>query len=200
MKKHIPAILLVITLLFCCCTYSTELNSGLESAGSNRAELEAVLSHYRTADPNPYKLRAAEYLIENLPAHYSYADTGIYDYYGYAARILADTALTPEQQRDSLLAITDSKYSDLPFHTIPDAEIITAVLDETPVGSRNTAARWFVILSDRGIEETSEWDLSTMICGGFFPYERGPKVYRNYTRGNNERPFIISDDGEIEWW
>lgn len=319
MKKNIPAIVPVITLLFYCCTYGTELNRSLESAGSNRAELEAVLSHYRTADPNPYKLRAAEYLIENLPAHYSYAGTKIYDYYGYAARILADTALTPEQQRDSLLAITDSNYSDLPLHTIPDAEIITAdylinniersygrwttcpwsghitfdeylewllpykavelqeldswrdtllahfgyglnhpikndveynttagvadmlrneaqtkmqryglytraglpllsahllprqtfgnipdyaliavllmrsagipaVLDETPVGSRYTAAtRWFVILSDRGKEETSEWDLSTMIGGGFFPYERGPKVYRNSYAINKER-------------
>ena len=188
MKKNIPAIVPVITLLFYCCTYGTELNRSLESAGSNRAELEAVLSHYRTADPNPYKLRAAEYLIENLPAHYSYAGTKIYDYYGYAARILADTALTPEQQRDSLLTITDSKYSDLPLHTIPDAEIITAVLDETPVGSRYTAAtRWFVILSDRGMEETSEWDLSTMIGGGFFPYERGPKVYRNSYAINKER-------------
>ena len=319
MKKNIPAIVPVITLLFYCCTYGTELNRSLESAGSNRAELEAVLSHYRTADPNPYKLRAAEYLIENLPAHYSYAGTKIYDYYGYAARILADTALTPEQQRDSLLAITDSNYSDLPLHTIPDAEIITAdylinniersygrwttcpwsghitfdeylewllpykavelqeldswrdtllahfgyglnhpikndveynttagvadmlrneaqtkmqryglytraglpllsahllprqtfgnipdyaliavllmrsagipaVLDETPVGSRYTAAtRWFVILSDRGMEETSEWDLSTMIGGGFFPYERGPKVYRNSYAINKER-------------
>jgi uncharacterized membrane protein len=186
------AIVPVITLLFYCCTYSTELNRSLESAGSNRAELEAVLSHYRTADPNPYKLRAAEYLIENLPAHYSYAGTKIYDYYGYAARILADTALTPEQQRDSLLTITDSKYSDLPLHTIPDAEIITAVLDETPVGSRYTAAtRWFVILSDRGMEETSEWDLSTMICGGFFPYERGPKVYRNSYAINKERQRYI---------
>ena len=23
---------------------------------------------------------------------------------------------------------------------------------------------------------------------------------RNYTRGNNERPFIIDDNGEIIWW
>lgn len=65
---------------------------------------------------------------------------------------------------------------------------IPAVLDETPVGSRYTAAtRWFVILSDRGMEETSEWDLSTMIGGGFFPYERGPKVYRNSYAINKER-------------
>lgn len=42
-------------------------------------------------------------------------------------------------------------------------------------------------MSDRGEELTSEWDLSTMIGGGFFPYERGPKVYRNTYAINPER-------------
>jgi hypothetical protein len=41
-------------------------------------------------------------------------------------------------------------------------------------------------LSDRGEELTSEWDLSTIIGGGFFPYERGPKVFRN--------TYIINED------
>ena len=65
---------------------------------------------------------------------------------------------------------------------------IPSVLDETPVGSRGTAAtRWFVIISDRGEQLPSEWDLSTIIGGGFFPYERGPKVYRNTYAINKER-------------
>ena len=293
------------------CADRSYLNYALTSAGSNRPELEAVLNHYRETDPNPDKLRAAEFLIENMPAHYSYAGNEIYQYYDYAARILADTTLAPEQQRDSLLAITDQKYRDLPNHTVPDAQVIKAdfliknidtsydkwvncdwasqvtfdeylewllpykatelqeldawrdtllahfgeglknpikndveynttlatadmirnealnklhryglytraglpllsaylqprqtygdipdyaltavlafraagipaILDETPVGSRFTAAaKWFVILSDRGTEERSEWDLATMIGGGFFPNDRGPKVYRN---------------------
>ena len=293
------------------CADRSYLNYALTSAGSNRTELEAVLNHYRETDPNPDKLRAAEFLIENMPAHYSYAGNEIYQYYDYAARILADTTLAPEQQRDSLLAITDQKYRDLPNHTVPDAQVIKAdfliknidtsydkwvncdwasqvtfdeylewmlpykaielqemdawrdtllahfgdglknpikndveynttlatadmirnealnklhryglytraglpllsayllprqtygdipdyaltavlsfraagipaVLDETPVGSRFTAAaKWFVILSDRGTEERSEWDLATMIGGGFFLNDRGPKVYRN---------------------
>lgn len=293
------------------CADRSYLNYALTSAGSNRTELEAVLNHYRGTDPNPDKLRAAEFLIENMPAHYSYAGNEIYQYYDYAARILADTTLAPEQQRDSLLAITDQKYRDLPNHTVPDAQVIKAdfliknidtsydkwvncdwasqvtfdeylewmlpykaielqemdawrdtllahfgdglknpikndveynttlatadmirnealnklhryglytraglpllsayllprqtygdipdyaltallafraagvpaVLDETPVGSRFTAAaKWFVILSDRGTEERSEWDLATMIGGGFFLNDRGPKVYRN---------------------
>lgn len=293
------------------CADRSYLNYALTSAGPNRPELEAVLNHYRETEPNPDKLRAAEFLIENMPAHYSYAGSEIYQYYDYAAKILADTTLTPEQQRDSLLAITDQKYRDLPNHTVPDAQVIKAdfliknidtsydkwvncdwasqvtfdeylewmlpykaielqeldawrdtllahfgeglknpikndveynttlatadmirnearhklnryglytraglpllsayllprqtygdipdyaltavlafraagipaVLDETPVGSRFTAAaKWFVILSDRGTEERSEWDLATMIGGGFFLNDRGPKVYRN---------------------
>ena len=301
------------------CGQGVALNRALQSAGSNRTELVAVLEHYRSVDKNPDKLRAAEFLIENMPAHYSYAGNEIYQYYDYAAQILSDDSLTPEQQRDSLLAITDQKYRDLPNHTIPDAQVIKAdylidnidksytqwttcpwasqvafdeylewmlpykavelqeldhwrdtllayfgtglehpikndveynttlgvadmirndansrlhryglytraglpllsahlqvnqtfgnipdyaltavlafrstgipaVLDETPVGSRYTAAsKWFVILSDKGDELASEWDLSTQIGWGFFPYERGPKVYRNTYAINKER-------------
>lgn len=312
-KRSAQSILVLLssTVLIGGCADRSYLNYALTYAGPNYPELEAVLSHYRKTDPNPDKLRAAEFLIENMPAHYSYAGTEIYQYYDYAEKILADTTLTPEQQRDSLLVVTDQKYRDLPNHTVPDAQVIKAdflikdidisydkwvrcdwasqvtfdeylewllpykaaelqeldawrdtlllhfgeglknpikndveynttlatadmirnealnklnrhglytraglpllsayllprqtygdipdyaltavlafraagipaVLDETPVGSRFTAAtKWFVILSDRGTEERSEWDLATMIGGGFFLNDRGPKVYRN---------------------
>jgi len=319
MRIFLPAVSLAFLSLSCSCTSGSALEQVLNSAGSNRPELESVLPHYRTTDVNPDKLRAAEFLIENMPAHYSYADDRIYEYYDYAARILADKNLTPEQQRDSLLAVTDLKYRDLPGQIVPDAQIIKAdylirtidtsydgwvncdwasqltfdeylewllpykaaelqeldawrdtllahfgkglehpvkndveynttiatanmlrndayhglnryglytraglpllnahlqasqtygnipdyaltavlifrsagvpaVLDETPVGSRGTAATsWYVIKSDRGEELTSEWDLATMIGGSFFPYERGPKVYRHTYAINPER-------------
>jgi hypothetical protein len=311
MRGFTITILFAVAAMTIGCGNRSCLDDVLDSAGSNRSELETVLNHYRSVDPNPDKLRAAEFLIENMPAHYSYAGNEIYQYYDYAARILANKELTPEQQRDSLLAITDQKYRGLPNHTIPDAQVIkadylidnidksytqwttcpwasqvsfdeylewmlpykaielqeldhwrdtllthfgtglehpikndveynttlgvadmirndannrlhryglytraglpllsahlqvnqtygdipdyaltavlafrsagiSAVLDETPVGSRYTAAtKWFVILSDKGDELASEWDLSTQIGWGFFPYERGPKVYRN---------------------
>ncbi len=317
--KRFELLLFAVAAMLNGCGNRSCLDEILDSAGSNRSELESVLNHYRSVDPNPDKLRAAEFLIENMPAHYSCAGNEIYQYYDYAAQILANKELTPEQQRDSLLAITDLKYRDLPKNTIPDAQIIKAdylidnidksytqwttcpwayqvtfdeylewmlpykavemqeldhwrnsllahfgeglknpikndveynttmgvadmirnealnklhryglytraglpllsayllprqtygdipdyaitavlafrsagipaVLDETPVGSRGTAAtRWFVIISDRGEQLTSEWDLSTMIGGGFFPYERGPKVYRNTYAINKER-------------
>lgn len=318
-KALYVVIYVAATILATSCSTHPNLRSVFLLAGPNRPELKAVLEHYRTIDPNLQKLQAAEFLIENMPAHYSYAGTQIYEYYDYASRILADTTLTPEQHRDSLLAITDLKYRDLPAYTVPDAQVIKAkhlidnidksysqwttcpwasqvsfdeylewllpykaveyqeldswrdslldyfgkglehpikndveynttmgvadmlrsdtynglnryglytraglpllsahllahqtygdipdyartavlvmrsagipaVLDETPVGSRGTAATsWFVILSDRGQELTSEWDLSTQIGGGFFPYERGPKVYRNTYAINQER-------------
>ena len=319
MNKFALSAFLLTTALTMGCTEHSPIADVLDSAGSNRSELEAVLDHYRTQDTNPDKLRAAEFLIENMPAHYSYAGNEIYEYYEYAARILANKSLSPEQQRDSLLSITDLKYRDLPNRIVPDAQVIKAdyliknidisydrwvncdwarqitfdeylewllpykaielqemdawrdtllahfgkglehpikndveyntasgvadmlrndarkgldryglytraglpllsahlqvnqtygdipdyaltaallmrsagipaVLDETPVGSRYTAAtKWFVIIADKGEEEASEWDLSTNIGYGFFPYERGPKVYRNTYAINPER-------------
>ena len=319
MKKKALSALLLITALTVGCNDYSPIASVLDSAGSNRSELEAVLDHYKTKDNNPQKLLAAEFLIKNMPAHYSYAGNEIYEYYDYAAKILANKSLSPEQQRDSLLFITDLKYRDLPGQIVSDAQIIkadyliknidtsydrwvncdwasqitfdeylewllpykaielqemdawrdtllahfgkglehpikndveynttiatadmlrndaynglkryglytraglpllsahllasqtygnipdyalTAVLvfrsagipavwDETPVGSRGTAAtRWYTIISDRGEHLNSEWDFATMIGGSFFPYERGPKVYRSTYAINPER-------------
>ncbi|HZK03805.1 MAG TPA: hypothetical protein VFC94_05300 [Bacteroidaceae bacterium] len=195
----------LVTVYLISCNNKSALCYVLESADDNHSQLEAVLEHYRTVDPNPDKLRAAEYLISSLPAHYSYSGSEIHEYYDYADRFLADTALTPEQQRDSLLAhfgkglehpikndveyntimgVADMLRNDaynglhryglytragLPLLTahlqtmqtygnIPDYAMtavllmrsagIPAVLDETPVGSRGTAATsWDVCIS-----------------------------------------------------
>ena len=64
-------LLTVTTALLAGCTTRSTMESALNQAGSNRTELEAVLNHYRDTDINPQKLRAAEFLIENMPAHYS---------------------------------------------------------------------------------------------------------------------------------
>lgn len=301
------------------CTLDYDVESALNSAGANRRNLESVLEHYRKVDSNPQKLLAAEYLIANMPGHYSYADSSIHEYYDYAYSILSDKTLTPEEQRDSLLLRTISRYSDIRDRKIPDAQVIRpefmienidksynlwttcpwashlsfceymewllpykavefqeldnwrdtlsgrfgtriesmipndveynttvkvadvvrnetldkihryglysssglpllsaelfhrqtfgnisdytllatlvfrsvgipVVIDETPVGSRGTAAsNWFVIMSDSGREMPSAWDLSTMPGWGFFPYEKGPKVYRRTYGLDKER-------------
>ena len=76
------AVLSASTLLLLSCTpICADLEYALKLTGPNRPELETVFGHYRTTDVNPQKLSAAEFLIVNTPAHYSYAGS---QYYGYA--------------------------------------------------------------------------------------------------------------------
>ena len=55
-----------IFLLSACNQVSDHLEQALEQAGTNRAELEKVLRHYRD---DTLKYRAACFLIENMPYH-----------------------------------------------------------------------------------------------------------------------------------
>lgn len=55
------------------CPMLVDVNTALELSGENRAELQRVLDYYRTEKPDPLKLKAAEYLISNMVAHYSVA-------------------------------------------------------------------------------------------------------------------------------
>lgn len=48
-----------------------DVNSALELSGENRVELQKVLDYYREEKPDPLKLKAAEYLISNMVAHYA---------------------------------------------------------------------------------------------------------------------------------
>lgn len=63
-----------IVLCMCCtCRYgNTAVEEALMLAGKNRGELEAVLEYYRE---DSLKTKAAEFLIGNMPGHYSFADT-----------------------------------------------------------------------------------------------------------------------------
>jgi hypothetical protein len=51
--------------------YSPEINAVLFMAGDNRSELEKVLKHYSKNPADSMKLRAAEFLIINMPGKYS---------------------------------------------------------------------------------------------------------------------------------
>ena len=67
-----------------CSEEQKHLRWAMKAAGSNKTELKAVLNHYKTVDPNPEKLAAAKYLIENMPAHLSYRTDSINAYYDMA--------------------------------------------------------------------------------------------------------------------
>lgn len=48
-----------------------DVNIALELSGKNRPELQKVLDYYRKEKNDPLKLKAAEYLISNMVAHYA---------------------------------------------------------------------------------------------------------------------------------
>ena len=50
-----------------------DVNSALKLSGDNRGELQKVLDYYREEKPDSMKLKAAEYLISNMVAHYAVA-------------------------------------------------------------------------------------------------------------------------------
>ncbi len=50
------------------------LEEVLAMADSNRIEMEKVLDHY---EGDSMKMKAAKFLICNMPGHYSYADTAV---------------------------------------------------------------------------------------------------------------------------
>ncbi len=51
--------------------HDPRLQEALRLAGDNRAELEKVLEHYSQDDADSSKLRAAEFLIANMPGHHT---------------------------------------------------------------------------------------------------------------------------------
>jgi hypothetical protein len=57
-------------LLFSCTSHSA-LEQSLHLAGANRPELEKVLQRYKANPADSLKYRAACFLIENMPYHYS---------------------------------------------------------------------------------------------------------------------------------
>lgn len=66
--KNTPLILLLIISLIAC-SKQTSLEIALNLSKKNRTELLNVLEHY---SGNPQKLKAAQFLIENMPGHYSF--------------------------------------------------------------------------------------------------------------------------------
>ena len=128
LRKSIYALFALFLLVaFSGCSKDTMyLRYALKAAGNNKSELKAVLKHYRTVDKDPEKLKAAKYLIANMPAHYSYRDTAaINSYYSQALEILG-TGPSPDWQRDTLRQISDTQYPNISRNIISDVEVMTA--------------------------------------------------------------------------
>jgi len=115
------SLIIIFFLVFSSCVNQNKyLENALVSAGANRLELEKVLEHYKS---DTLKYKAAVFLIENMPGHYSYAGKEIEEYYKIGEKILK-SKLTPVQQRDSLLKISQQQFPGLEQNTVSDIQII----------------------------------------------------------------------------
>jgi hypothetical protein len=131
MKKII--FILSIVCLAGCSGYSGEVRQALDAAGDNRGELEKVLLHYRkrleekereTPDA-PLKLRAAEFLIANMPGHYSHEDTAyINGYYNTLEKILVQG--NGERQDSLYLSLCRQYAATWIPDTLEDIRVIKA--------------------------------------------------------------------------
>ncbi len=73
-------LLLIGILQVSCHKEPTELEKALLFSGDNRANLEYVLDYYSKHPEDSLKLKAAEYLISNMPGHYSYYGSSLEAY------------------------------------------------------------------------------------------------------------------------
>ena len=108
-----------------CSEEQKHLRMAMDAAGKNKSELKAVLKHYKEVDPNPEKLAAVRYLIENMPAHYSYRKDSIKNYYDIALKVF-DSKLSVDEQRDSLRMLSYGRFRNSTWQIVNDCRIITS--------------------------------------------------------------------------
>ena len=108
--------------LFCftfnaCKKTNLRLENALAFAGSNRSELEKVLTYYKN---DPLKLKASYFLIENMPHYFSYTGHVLDSIKAIKANVDENGKLSDE----IVNALRNFDYTDLP--KIYDAHIITS--------------------------------------------------------------------------
>ncbi|KAA6348870.1 hypothetical protein EZS27_003670 [termite gut metagenome] len=117
--------LFLLTLIVSCysCSNPTGLEIALNLSGDNRTELEKVLLHYQD---DTLKLKAAVFLIENMPGHYSYQDTAcINEYYNAIDSVALIYKGQKDEVKDSLYRQITEKYNRQ-LKYVEDLHCITA--------------------------------------------------------------------------
>lgn len=107
MNYNIYYLYFILGLLFISCTtQDTQLEQALSLAGNNRHELEHVITHYSHSAKDSLKLRAARFLIKNMPGHYTLEGDIINE---YREKIYADSNACYFSKRALEISITHMK-------------------------------------------------------------------------------------------
>ena len=60
---------MLFSILTSCIQQESQLEQAISQSGDNHIELEKVLLHYSVNQSDSLKLKAAKFLIENMPGH-----------------------------------------------------------------------------------------------------------------------------------
>ncbi|MDR2775510.1 MAG: transglutaminase-like domain-containing protein [Tannerella sp.] len=123
-------ICIVLALAVACDRRSSRLEQALAFAGGNRAELEKVLVHYSANTADSLKYRAACFLIENMPFHYSYSGKALDDFATEVKQYATVHEYVPDDhtRRLSVNSFADDfpKLAAFGHDPIMDSHVVTA--------------------------------------------------------------------------
>lgn len=104
-------IIILFLLSSAACRKQSPLEEALNNAGDNRSELEKVLEHYTQSPKDSSKLKAAEFLIENMFWHYNYEGVNLNKFYSSIDKLFLSNTSDAELKKK-----LDSIYQELFFN------------------------------------------------------------------------------------
>lgn len=127
------------SLFLSCDTAEKNLTSALEQAGSNKSELLKVIDHYKKVPADSLKLKAAYFLIENMPGHFSYDTTYLYKYRLVIEKInaLRIKSLPVDAMKEQINPVMDSLITRYPLSYVysMSKEDITTIKSNYLIGT-----------------------------------------------------------------
>lgn len=124
--KNRLIVLLILSVLFISCNNNDKLNRALTLSGDNRPEMEKVLAHYSQSPADSLKYKAAVFLIENMPGHYSYVgDSKVDEYYSKVDSIL-EYKLPYTQFLEKVDSLIKTGYENVSFMVKHDIRNISS--------------------------------------------------------------------------
>lgn len=115
--------LLFLPVMFIAGCHSNRLETAYRLAGDNEGELRKVIEHYSESEADSQKLRAAIFLIENMPGHVSADSARLAPFYDSVNRLL-DVRFKMQGNRDSIIKFVESQtYYD--SMAVRDIEAVT---------------------------------------------------------------------------
>jgi len=119
MSKYI-IYLVTVLLIIACSRYPKDLELALKFAGENRTELEQVIEYYSLNPEDSLKLKAAKFLIVNMPYHYTSTNPTLDIFRHHIASNTPDATTIAEFEKQY------RPLSGLQYSNVNDAHVMTA--------------------------------------------------------------------------